>query len=158
MIAPVHIRAATVEDVPLLLSIVEAIPSLPQWTAAQFHHVLESDKNASLVHATWLAQVEGVTAGFASASLLRTVQPGEAELENLAVAPQYRRLGIARALLATVTAWAGATGPAILRLEVRSGNREALALYAAAGFALTGTRRAYYTVLVEDAVCMELRL
>ena len=158
MTGAASIRLATVNDIPPLIAIAEAIPSLPQWTAAQFRDMVPSRQDGGLVHAMWIAEADGVVAGFTAASLLRAVEPPEADLENLAVAPAHRRLGLGRSLLARVADWAAEAGCATLRLEVRSSNHEALALYAGAGFLPAGTRRSYYTAPVEDAMCMELPL
>lgn len=64
----------------------------------------------------------------------------EAEILTLAVHPQARRHGVARAL---VEAAAG-LGAASLFLEVADDNTAARALYAAAGFAEVGRRGGYY--------------
>ncbi len=82
---------------------------------------------------------DAVPAGFA---LTRTIMD-EAELLLLAVDPAERRRGIGGALLRAVIADARAVGVAKLHLEVRAGN-DAVALYAAAGFAQIGERRGYY--------------
>ncbi|WP_203310364.1 MULTISPECIES: GNAT family N-acetyltransferase [Sphingomonas] len=86
-----------------------------------------------------IAQIDDVPAGFA---LVRTVAD-EAELLLLAVAPPYRRRGVAGALLRAVIAEAGGAGIADLHLEVRAGN-EAVRLYEQNGFAKVGERRGYY--------------
>lgn len=86
-----------------------------------------------------IAQIDDVPAGFA---LVRTVAD-EAELLLLAVAPPYRRRGVAGALLRAVIAEAGGAGIADLHLEVRAGN-DAVRLYEQNGFAKVGERRGYY--------------
>ena len=82
----------------------------------------------------------GAIVGMASARLLG----GEAHVVRLAVDTAHRRAGVGRALLDGLIDWAtGARAPALL-LEVRAGNDPALALYAAAGFAVDGRRPRYY--------------
>lgn len=78
-------------------------------------------------------------AGFA----LTRASFGEEELLLLAVAPQYRRMGIGARLLARVTAAARLRGGERLLLEMRRGN-PAEALYRAHGFAQIGQRPNYY--------------
>jgi [ribosomal protein S18]-alanine N-acetyltransferase len=68
----------------------------------------------------------------------------EAEILTLAVAPEARRQGIARALLAAAMEEARTRGAAAMFLEVAEPNRVARALYAAAGFTQLGKRRGYY--------------
>ena len=73
---------------------------------------------------------------------------------NIAVAPAYRRKGIARALmerLFEVTARDARRG---YTLEVRVSNDAAIRLYEALGFRARGIRRGYYTDNREDALIM----
>lgn len=68
----------------------------------------------------------------------------EAEILTLAVTPEARRQGIARALLAAARRDAEARGASELFLEVAAGNAPARALYGGCGFAEVGRRRRYY--------------
>ncbi|WEK41597.1 MAG: GNAT family acetyltransferase [Candidatus Sphingomonas colombiensis] len=52
----------------------------------------------------------------------------------LAVAPEARRTGLGRALMAAAEAWLRERGAPKLQLMVRNGNEEALAFYRALGF------------------------
>ena len=73
---------------------------------------------------------------------------------NIAVAPDWRRRGIATALLERlfeVTAQDGRRG---YTLEVRISNTSAIRLYERLGFKSRGVRRAYYTDNREDALIM----
>lgn len=76
--------------------------------------------------------------------LLASVVAGEAEVLTLAVAPERRRHGIARGLVAGFLAQAGTRGAQAAFLEVAADNAAALALYQAAGFAVAGRRKGYY--------------
>jgi ribosomal-protein-alanine N-acetyltransferase len=75
--------------------------------------------------------------------LVRTAAD-EAEILTLAVAPEARRRGIARSLLAAAMTRAEAAGATTLFLEVATSNTAARALYAATGFTEVGHRRNYY--------------
>ena len=71
---------------------------------------------------------------------------------NIAVAPEYRRKGIARRLmerLFEVTARDARRG---YTLEVRVSNEAAIRLYEELGFRARGVRRGYYTDNREDAL------
>jgi [ribosomal protein S18]-alanine N-acetyltransferase len=73
---------------------------------------------------------------------------------NIAVAPEYRRRGIARSLmerLFEVTARDARRG---YTLEVRVSNEAAIRLYEELGFKTRGVRRGYYTDNREDALIM----
>jgi ribosomal-protein-alanine N-acetyltransferase len=84
-----------------------------------------------------------------------TASAGEVvDLLRIAVAPEHRRRGLARRLLAT--ALERADGGRML-LEVGADNRAALAFYAAEGFTEIDRRPRYYRD-GSDAVVMELVL
>ncbi|WP_374433818.1 GNAT family N-acetyltransferase [Tabrizicola sp.] len=103
----------------------------PPWSAADFAGLL-SDPLVFLL-------VEG-DAGF----LLGRAVAGEAELLTLAVAPEARRLGLGRKLVARFLYQAQLRGAVRAFLEVRADNDPAIALYESAGFAAAGRRRGYY--------------
>lgn len=67
-----------------------------------------------------------------------------ARLYSLAVAPDCRRQGIARRLLAAVEQAARAQERVKLRLEVRQDNLVSLAFYRQRGYRPFGRRRGYY--------------
>lgn len=69
---------------------------------------------------------------------------GEAELLTIAVAPEYRRAGRGRALLAGFETEAAARGADVAFLEVADDNAAARALYRVAGWSETGRRKGYY--------------
>ena len=82
----------------------------------------------------------------------------EIHITNLAVRPDSRRRGIARALLDHVMDGARRSGVELVFLEVRPTNLEALALYERFGFRVIGRRKGYYFDTGEDALVMEARL
>jgi len=103
----------------------------PPWSAADFAGLLDDPLCFLLV--------EG-DAGF----LLGRAVAGEAELLTLAVAPEARRLGLGRKLLARFLYQAQLRAADRAFLEVRADNAPAIALYESAGFARAGLRRGYY--------------
>lgn len=78
------------------------------------------------------------------AFLLGRVIADEAELLTLATAPDARRLGLARNLLAGFDAEIRARGARTAFLEVAEDNFAALALYTRAGWQTAGRRPGYY--------------
>lgn len=80
----------------------------------------------------------------------------ELHIANLAVAPGFRRRGLARRLLHHVLARAAENGMTSATLEVRFGNQAAQVLYASFGFEVVGRRRRYYSNNREDALLMQL--
>ncbi len=77
----------------------------------------------------------------------------EGTLEKIAVAPAFRRQGVAEAILGAYLRF-GAAHLAFLTLEVRAGNAPAVALYEKMGFQTVGRRKNYYRELHEDALLM----
>ena len=78
----------------------------------------------------------------------------ECYMDNVAVRPDFRRQGAAKALVSALLGWARENGARFLTLEVRSGNGAAIALYRALGFEEVGRRPRFYTDPVEDALLM----
>ncbi len=80
----------------------------------------------------------------------------ELHIANLAVAPEFRRLGLGRRLLEHMLRRAAADGLRSATLEVRVGNQAAQALYTSFGFQEVARRRGYYRDNHEDALLMQL--
>ncbi|HEY6714024.1 MAG TPA: ribosomal protein S18-alanine N-acetyltransferase [Rubrobacter sp.] len=79
---------------------------------------------------------------------------GELHITTIAVKPEYRRRGHARALIgAAIASYPNASH---VHLEVRPTNVKAIALYESLGFEETGRRPRYYGD--EDALLMTLNL
>ncbi|MGQ0444855.1 MAG: ribosomal protein S18-alanine N-acetyltransferase [Beijerinckiaceae bacterium] len=76
--------------------------------------------------------------------VLSRVAAGEAEILTIAVAPEWRRRGIATSLLAPHLSGLAAAQVDRLFLEVDAENTAARALYANFGFEQVGERKAYY--------------
>ncbi|MGH6947898.1 MAG: GNAT family N-acetyltransferase [Kiloniellales bacterium] len=88
--------------------------------------------------------------------LLARLAADEAEILTLGVAPEARRRGLARALLAAAAERLGQAGARRLQLEVAEDNLTALALYRASGFAVVGRRPSYYRRIAGTAVAAVL--
>lgn len=94
---------------------------------------------------------KGIVLGYAG---LQTVLD-EGYITNIAVSPQFRRRGVADALVSDFCRL-GEEKLAFLTLEVRASNENAIALYQKHGFLPVGRRREYYDHPVEDAILMTL--
>ena len=73
---------------------------------------------------------------------------------NIAVAPEYRRRGIARRLMERLFEVTERDADRGYTLEVRVSNEAAIRLYEELGFRTRGIRRGYYTDNREDALIM----
>lgn len=84
--------------------------------------------------------------------------PDESDMMNVAVHPDYRRRGIAEALVTALCDALKERGSVSLTLEVRSSNEPAKALYEKLGFGLAGRRPNYYRNPKEDALILRKML
>lgn len=109
----------------------------------------ELDNSLSL----WLvAESDGRVVGYiGSQSVL-----GESDMMNVAVAPEARRQGIAKALVTELVRLLDEQGNYQLTLEVRASNDGAQRLYEQLGFQEVGRRKNYYVNPKEDALILRL--
>lgn len=82
----------------------------------------------------------------------------ELHILNIATAPDHRRRGVARAVLAVALAHGRARRCTLATLEVRRNNEGALNLYRSFRFRAVGIRPNYYVDEGEDAIVMVLDL
>lgn len=68
----------------------------------------------------------------------------EGHITNVAVAKDYRRRGIAKALISDFVRLSGEKQLAFMTLEVRASNENAISLYKSFGFTEVGVRKKYY--------------
>ena len=101
--------------------------------------------------ALWLVAVEGNrVAGYIGS---QTVMD-ETDMMNVAVHPDFRRKGIAEALVNGLVEHLKTMGSHCLTLEVRASNAPAIALYEKLGFHEIGRRKNYYRNPREDALIL----
>ena len=101
--------------------------------------------------AFWLVATEGEkVAGYIGS---QTVMD-ETDMMNVAVHPDFRRQGIAEALVNGLVEHLKGMGSHCLTLEVRASNAPAIALYEKLGFSEIGRRRNYYRNPREDALIL----
>lgn len=80
----------------------------------------------------------------------------EGFITNVAVSPNARRQGVAKALLAELAAYGAAHKLYRITLEVRVGNTPAITLYEQAGYVRDGVRPGFYSHPTEDAAIYSL--
>lgn len=82
----------------------------------------------------------------------------EAHILNLAVHPDFRKMGIGSLLVSNILDELRTTGCRYVYLEVRASNVAAKKLYERFGFEVVGIRKHYYIRPEEDAYVMMLEL
>ncbi len=93
---------------------------------------------------------EGRVAGYVGSQSVM----GWSDMMNLAVAPEYRRMGIGKMLVETLVEHLRDAGNTCLTLEVRQSNAQAIGLYSKLGFVQVGCRPNYYSNPKEDALIL----
>lgn len=136
----VLIRNMTKADVPKVAIIEKENFSQP-WSEKAFYDELENPFSVTLV-----ADVNGEIAGFLN---VRDVC-GEIYINNIAVSENFRRQGLAKALLCKLEK----RNFLFITLEVRKSNFGAIRLYEKLGYKKVGQRKDFYEKPVEDAILM----
>ena len=139
------LRLAVAEDSRLLAELDLKCFAIPWSEAAFAADLADSNKAYYLV---W--EYEGRLVGYGG--YWRVL--GEGEIMNIAVAPDWRRRGLAAGLLQALILQAEHERLSCLTLEVREGNLAARALYNRHGFVEAGLRRNYYADNNESAIIM----
>jgi ribosomal-protein-alanine N-acetyltransferase len=77
-----------------------------------------------------------------------------AQINNIAIHPEYRRMGVAQAVMRQVLDQLKKTEARLVTLEVRPSNSAARSLYNKLGFEVLGIKEDYYNDPREDALVM----
>ena len=142
------IREATPADVPEIAKLEKECFTTP-WTEAIIEMQLQGPGRLMLA-----AESEGRFAGYMGLQYVLD----EGYVTNVCTAPEFRRRGVAAALIDETARRAGALGLAFLSLEVRVSNEAAIRLYEGRGSKRAGVRPGYYERPAEDALIMNLSI
>lgn len=115
------------------------------WSERAFLETLQCDYAYYYV-AEWEKRIVGICG-------LRNIA-GEGEITNVVTDGNYRRRGIAEALLQSVLKDGADMGIEAFTLEVRATNQPAISLYEKYGFESAGARKNFYSNPTEDALIM----
>ncbi len=164
----VAIRTARLNDVLAILALERQAPGAAHWTSDQYNKLVaggivlvaeeagEHPDERSDEHAPVLCKNRkgrGTLCGFICAQAVA----GDWEIENVVVAAEFLRRGIANELLRELIRRAASEAAPAILLEVRESNLAARGLYEKQGFREVGRRRAYYRDPAEDAILYALR-
>jgi len=151
--AAIKISPMTEHDLLEVVEI-EQKSGLSPWGWSAYHRELQSSDRGLM----WVARLdakqmrEQSLAGYVVGRLVAD----ELHINNIAVREEFRRAGVATALLSRVLSEAKAYRAVSAFLEVRAGNKAAQALYENCGFCAVGRRRNYYSNPPEDALIMSV--
>ncbi|MBQ7667811.1 MAG: ribosomal protein S18-alanine N-acetyltransferase [Clostridia bacterium] len=138
------IELMKVDDIKNVLEVEEKSFTIP-WHKESFENELKNNLALYLV-----AKVENKAVGYVG--VWRVLDEGH--ITNVAVHPDYRRRGIAKALVSELLLLCEKDGITSFTLEVRKSNKVAYELYKKLGFKEEGIRKKYYADNNEDAIIM----
>ncbi len=140
-------------DLAVVVSMEREVYRTDAWTMGQFKEELAAvpRNRYYLVAQNEVGEIVGYAGTFSPDLGL------DADVLTLTVLPNYRRMGIGRAMLDQLITWAKIRKAPAIFLEVREGNVEASPLYKSAGFEPISTRSNYYSLGV-NAVIMKKAL
>ena len=151
-VSRIKIRRMEVSDIAPLANIEQQCFSRP-WSAREFGHLVkESDALYYVAEATHEDGARKVV-GTAGMRIMGT----EGDIDNVAVLPEYRNMGIAQKLIDELLKAAREKGAEEFTLEVRVSNDAAIRVYEKAGFVSEGIRPGFYEDPKEDANIMWIR-
>lgn len=136
------IRAGGPEDLAEIRAIQAGSPEASQWDPSDY---LRHDLRVAI-------EEGGHLIGFA---VSRQTAPDECELLNLAVAPPFRRRGVARRLVNSIVESHQTTAGISVFLEVRESNVRARSFYKSLNFQEVSRRQNYYDQPRESAIVMK---
>jgi ribosomal-protein-alanine acetyltransferase len=143
------IRDFRATDAPAIAEILRDSTEAAHWPSESYARLAESPGCLVLV-----CEANGQTVGFLAARQAAD----EAEILNIAVHRDFRRKGVASALLLAALDEFRRSAVAHVSLDLRESNLPARTLYNRHGFLPSGRRKAYYQRPNEDAVCMLRKL
>ena len=137
MTSAIVVRPGREADLAAITAIQAESPEAAQWEPRLY-----------LDYEFHVADCGSQVAGFV---VMRTLAPGESEILNLAVAREFRRRGVGRALIG----WCLRDFRGDVFLEVRASNRPAQKFYNSLGFQELTIRPEYYSSPAESGIVMK---
>jgi ribosomal-protein-alanine acetyltransferase len=155
VINTVELRHATTDDVPAIMDIETPVFAGEAWSIEAMARDV-GDKNCFyLVAEAHTDMLGGEPSVVGYAGLLAPRGSGDADIQTIAVLPEFRSSGLGRRLMMALLEEAEARDAKRVFLEVRADNPHAIALYASLGFDEIAVRPGYYQPESVDAVIMK---
>ena len=141
-----NLRELTLADAPWCAELEQLLfPGDSPWSVEEFQ--------SEIAHALtkyFGVEISGRLVGYAGMAVLGPSNDVECEIRTIAVDPTHQGRGVGKLFMDAFTNIADAQDAPIF-LEVRTGNKPAMALYHSYGFATIGVRRGYYMPSGADA-------
>lgn len=144
----VHVSIMDENDIDDVLEISNLSFSSP-WSRLSY----EQELNNSLAK-YFVAKIDNKVVGFIGTWII----VDESHITNVAVHPNYRKLGIGSKLIESMLNYCNEKNCTAYTLEVRESNKAAISVYEKHGFIIDGIRKEYYQDNKENALLMWLRI
>ncbi len=148
------IRAATPDDVPSIRALERQADTAAHWAEREYDALFAADVPARIALVTIGESNTARVDGFVIARCVTE----EWEIENIVVAQERHRTGIATKLVQQMLLRARTAGATSVLLEVRESNLAARRLYEKVGFSEQGRRSNYYRDPSEDGLVLQISI
>ncbi|MCG7258504.1 MULTISPECIES: tRNA (adenosine(37)-N6)-threonylcarbamoyltransferase complex transferase subunit TsaD [unclassified Corynebacterium] len=149
-----RVRLLTTADAPACAEIEQILfPEDSPWSAEAFASEIFAPHTHCLALETTDPAREPQLIGYAILAVGGPANDPEAEIHTIGILPEWQGKGLSKLLMDPLVTVADRLRAPIF-LEVRTDNRPAVGLYERYGFAIEGTRRAYYQPSGADAFTM----
>lgn len=154
-----RIRPMTVRDLDQVVAMEAACFGAEAWPRQAFGELLRAFRRARPTRGgLWVAEDPATGTVLAYAGIEVSALWGEADVINIAVAPEHRRRGVGQILVEWIVRLCRRIGIELLWLRVRASNRSARRFYRAMGFQQRGKFDGYYRDPDEPAILMGMDL
>lgn len=148
------IRQATPDDLPAIRNLEKQAETAAHWAEREYDALFAAEAPRRIA----LVATEAAGAHRVHGFVIARCASEDWEIENVVVAADQRRGGIASGLIRDLLQRAHQQGAASVLLEVRESNVAARQLYEKLGFSAVARRAAYYREPSEDGLVLRISI
>ena len=148
------IRPATPDDVLSIRALEQQADTAAHWAEREYDALFDADAPTRIA----LVAVDDATLAQPRGFIIARCAVGDWEIENVVVAGEHQRQGIATKLIQELLRRAHTGGATSVLLEVRESNLAARGLYEKLGFNQQGIRSNYYRNPPEDGLLLQISI
>lgn len=129
------VRRFSITDLDNVLQIERSSFASDAYTESRFQSLYRRHPDGFL-----LAEMSGRVVGY----VIGYISRGTGQIDSIAIAPEFRKLGIGKMLVGTIVEKFQKEGVKVVRLEVSVANKAAVRFYQELGFRIAKTVKNYY--------------